>query len=62
MATALSVEIQERIIEETGSAAPSTDDAVAFEAWLEGVKESNSGLFVGIASEIEQAMGNKIMN
>ncbi|MFE4637728.1 hypothetical protein ACFRJ1_30730 [Streptomyces sp. NPDC056773] len=61
MATALSTEIQERIVAETGSAAPSTDDAVAFESWLDGIKESNSDLFAGVATEIESLMGGKVM-
>ncbi|MFE3788231.1 hypothetical protein ACFXPW_13225 [Streptomyces goshikiensis] len=60
MATALSTEIQQRIVAETGSAAPSTDDAVAFEAWLDGVQESHSDLFAGVATEIESLMGTKM--
>jgi hypothetical protein len=53
MATALSTEIQERIVEETGSAAPSTDNAAAFETWLDGIKGSHEELYASVASEIE---------
>ncbi|MFD7703717.1 hypothetical protein [Streptomyces caelestis] len=59
MATALSTEIQQRIIEETGSAAPSTDDAAGFEAWLDGIKHSHEDLYAGIATEIEEAVMGK---
>ncbi|MFJ3906204.1 hypothetical protein [Streptomyces sp. NPDC090025] len=53
MATALSTEIQQLIVEETGSAAPSTDDAAAFESWLDGIKGSHEELYAGVAAEIE---------
>ncbi|MFD3728466.1 hypothetical protein [Streptomyces sp. NPDC058671] len=61
MATALSTEIQELIVEETGSAAPSTDDATAFEAWLDGIKDSHEELYAGVAAEIEGFVMGKIM-
>ncbi|MCX5205039.1 hypothetical protein OG897_26725 [Streptomyces sp. NBC_00237] len=60
MATALSTDIQQRIVAETGSAAPTTDDAVAFEAWVEGLKGSNDGLFEAVASEIEELIMGKM--
>ncbi|KUN77853.1 hypothetical protein AQJ66_32025 [Streptomyces bungoensis] len=60
MATALSTEIQQRIVEETGSAAPSTDDATAFEAWLDGIKDSHEDLYAGVAAEIEGAVMQKM--
>ncbi|MEV0184662.1 hypothetical protein AB0I54_36090 [Streptomyces sp. NPDC050625] len=60
MATALSTEIQQRIVEETGSAAPSTDDAAAFEAWLDGIKDSHEELYAGVAAEIESAVMTKL--
>ncbi|GAA3492873.1 hypothetical protein [Streptomyces cremeus] len=59
MATALSTDIQQRIVSETGAAAPSTDDAVAFEAWAEGLKGTNEGLFEAVASEIEELIMGK---
>ncbi|OKK14260.1 hypothetical protein AMK16_30905 [Streptomyces sp. CB00455] len=57
--SALSRDLNDRIAAETGSAAPSTDDAVEFEEWLEAVKVSHEELYAGVAAEIESHIMTK---
>ncbi|MFB7469013.1 hypothetical protein ACFCZ1_36945 [Streptomyces sp. NPDC056224] len=57
--SALSRGLHARIVAETGAAAPSTDDAVEFEEWLEAVKVSHEELYAGVAAEIESHIMTK---
>ncbi|MFE2341159.1 hypothetical protein ACFXCR_16885 [Streptomyces sp. NPDC059431] len=57
--SALSRDLNDRIVAETGGAAPSTDDSTEFEEWLEAVKVSHEELYAGVAAEIESHMMTK---
>lgn len=59
--SALSEGMGDRIAAETGAAAPSTDDAVAFEEWLDAVKVSHEELYADVAAEIESHIMTKAL-
>lgn len=57
--SALSRELSDRIATETGTEAPSTDEAAEFEEWLEVVRVSHEELYACVAGEIESHIMTK---